>query len=357
MRILNLISSLSGGGAELQLSYLAPELVKIGHQVHIAYITEGPNKPKFEGVLLYKLETRSNYNPCLLIQIFWLIRKIKPDIIHTWILQMDIIGGIVSRISNIPWTFREPNSIMQYPGTWKDRLRIAVNSGAKAVVSNSEGGDDYWRSKQPSICRYIVQNALPLDEIDHIDMALPSAIKLVELPIVLFVGRLEERQKRPKLFLEVLECILQKFRVLGILCGEGPAKSELDLFVSNRGLAKDVFFTGYLPSNLVWNLMKRASVLVSLSTWEGCPNTVMEAMACGCPLVISDIPAHREILNDNSALFIDQNDIQQTVDSIVYILSDAKAAKDRTIIAKKKAQAWSITEMAKKYEKIYIEQL
>ncbi len=54
----------------------------------------------------------------------------------------------------------------------------------------------------------------------------------------------------------------------------------------------------------VWALMKKASVFVSLSAYEGCPNTVMEAMACGCPIIVSDIPEHREILDEQSALFV-----------------------------------------------------
>ena len=45
MHILHIIPNLSGGGAERQLSYLAPELVRLGHDVHVVYSREGIQKP------------------------------------------------------------------------------------------------------------------------------------------------------------------------------------------------------------------------------------------------------------------------------------------------------------------------
>ncbi|HMA54166.1 MAG TPA: glycosyltransferase, partial [Acidobacteriota bacterium] len=93
MRILHLIPKLSAGGAERQLSYLASELARGGHEVHIGYSREGPERPDLIGVVLHRLESRSNYSPLLLRQLVRLIRSVKPDVVQTWILQMDILGG------------------------------------------------------------------------------------------------------------------------------------------------------------------------------------------------------------------------------------------------------------------------
>ena len=48
MKILNIIPGLGGGGAERQLSYLAPHMAQVGHEVHIAYIHEGANFPRLK---------------------------------------------------------------------------------------------------------------------------------------------------------------------------------------------------------------------------------------------------------------------------------------------------------------------
>lgn len=358
MRILHLIPSLSGGGAERQFSYLANELIRMGHDVHIAYSKDGIHKPELHSVVRHRLKARSNYDPYVLWQLVRLIRHIKPDIIHTWILQMDVLGGMAADIYKTPWIVRESSSAMAYLPTWKNRLRMQIVSRASAIVSNSRGGDRYWKTQLPCSRRYIIPNAVPVHEIDKVVADLPDGLLQFEAPIVLYVGRLrsdDTGNKNLKGFLQVLSYVRQKQKVLGILCGDGPQRSELEMMRNNLGLYTDVHFTGHLSVESVWALMKKAAVFVSLSAYEGCPNTVMEAMASDCPLVISDIPAHREILDESCALFVDISNIQRTADTIVKALSNTDASKSRVLIAKKKTQQWSIAEMAINYEKVYKE--
>ena len=356
MQILHIIANLSGGGAERQLSYLAPELARMGHDVHIAYSTDGPHKPELPGVMLHRLKVISNHDPYLLWQLVRITRSIKPDIIHTWILQMDILGGIAARLSGIPWIFREPSSAMAYLPTWKQRLRIRVGSGANAIVSNSRGGDEYWKDQLPYSSRNIIQNGLLVNTINRTEAALPPGLVKTEAPIVLYAGRMIE-SKNLKVFLEALALVKQKQNVFGMLCGEGPQQAELKILINKLGLDANVHLTGHLPAASVWALMKKASVFVSLSTYEGCPNTVIEAMACSCPLVLSNIPAHREILDESSALFVDPSSIQQTAENILQTLCNADTSKGRALIAKQKTQEWTIPEMASNYEKVYKELL
>jgi len=353
MRILHLIPSLSGGGAERQLSYLAPELARMGHDVHLAYSKEGPLKPELPGVVLHQLKALSNYDPYLLWQLVRLARRLKPHIIHTWIVQMDILGGIAARLNGIPWICRESISAMHYPKTWKNCLRVRIASCASAIVSNSSCGDEYWKTQLPCSRRYVVSNALAANRIDKVMAALPLELAKTEKPIVLYVGRIERVQKRPQAFLEAMACVRQRRDVLGVLCGEGPQRSELESLRNALGLHADVHFTGHLPTASVWALMKKASVFVSFSAYEGCPNTVMEAMACGCPLVLSDIPEHREILDESSALFFDPTNVQRAADTIVEALCNVDSSKSRALIAQQKTQEWSIAEMARHYEEVY----
>ena len=328
----------------------------MGHRVDVAYLNNGPDRLELSGVTMHQLVARNNYDPYLLWQLVRLIRRLKPDVVHTWILQMDILGGMAARLNGVPWIFREPCSAMAYPPTWKNLLRVRVGSGAIAIVSNSSGGDEYWKTQLPHSRRYIVPNGLPVHEIDRTVAALPPGLAKSEVPIVLYAGRLTSDGsaiKNLKVFLKALAYVRPQQNVLGILCGEGPQRSELEKLRHKLGLDADVHFTGHLPVALVWALMKKASVFVSLSAFEGCPNTVMEAMACSCPLVLSDIPAHREILNERCALFVDPSNIQQTADTIVQALCNADTSKGRAFIAKQKTQEWSIAEMAKNWERVY----
>ena len=173
---------------------------------------------------------------------------------------------------------------------------------------------------------------------------------------MLYVGRLTSdgsAEKNLNVSLEAFARLRQQEDVFAILCGEGPQRPELEMLRHKLGLDADVHFTGYLPAVSVWALMKKASLFVSLSAYEGCPNTVMEAMACGCPLVLSDIPAHREILDETCALFVEPSNIQQTADAIVEALFNTTAAEGRALIAKQKTQKWSIARLARNYERVY----
>src|SRR4051794_34319705 len=92
MRVLHCIPTLGGGGAERQLAYLAAELRVLGWEVHIAYGHDGPYCAVLAqaGAVLHRVHGRGNHDPRLLWQLRRLISKIQPDVVQTWLFQMDI---------------------------------------------------------------------------------------------------------------------------------------------------------------------------------------------------------------------------------------------------------------------------
>jgi glycosyltransferase involved in cell wall biosynthesis len=92
--------------------------------------------------------------------------------------------------------------------------------------------------------------------------------------------------------------------------------------------------------------MKRARVFVSLSRYEGSPNVVLEAAACGTPLVLSDIAAHRDLVGDETASFVDCDDAEQAAEAI-------RAAIVRPRIVRPRNERDSIESVAREYLAIY----
>ena len=90
MKILYCIPSLEYGGAERQLSYLAPELVRQGHEVHVAFVRGGLNLERLQnrGVHLHQIAAWSNYDFRIFIQLLGLVRKLRPGFIQTCLPQM-----------------------------------------------------------------------------------------------------------------------------------------------------------------------------------------------------------------------------------------------------------------------------
>src|SRR5574341_240497 len=146
MYILHCIPSMLNGGAQRQLTYLAAEQVRQEGSVHVALLHDGPNldRLKASGAQIHRLSGWNNYDPRLLWQLIRLIRQIKPDVVQTWINQMDVLGGTAARLTRVPWVLSERSSARNYPPNLRNRLRAAWGRGAQAVVSNSVGGDAYW---------------------------------------------------------------------------------------------------------------------------------------------------------------------------------------------------------------------
>lgn len=358
MRILHLTPYLSGGGAEQQLHYLSAELANRGHDVSVAYLRDGPSRQELARVKAHRLIAANNHSPRLLWQLVKLIKRIRPDIIGTWMLQMDILGGVAARLTQTPWVLHEQSSAQGYSSSWKTRLRVRVGATANGIVSNSVGGDDYWKRQLPNTWRCIVRNGLLIGEIATTPTALVARLVKPDLPIVLYVGRLTSDRSGVKnlpAFIKALACVSLEQEVLGIVCGEGPQRLELEALAHRLRLDGWVHFTGHLPSTSVWALMKSASLFVSLSAYEGCPNAVMEALACECPVILSDIPAHRELVDERSAVFTDPTNIEEIARAIVLALRSEETTRARAFIAKEKVKDWSVSEMGRRYERVYEE--
>jgi glycosyltransferase involved in cell wall biosynthesis len=354
MRVLHCIPSMEGGGAERQLTYLAKELAREGCEVHVALTRGGANLRRLEasGATIHPLEPFGTHDPRILTRLMRTIRTIEPAIVHCWLLQMELLGGIASMAAGIPWVFAERSSVKAYPRTFKNYLRGRVAAFASGIVSNSSAGDQYWRERtKGGVRRYIVGNALPLDEIRAVPMATSEDAGTGSDEVcVLYAGRLDAG-KNVESLVRALSQIRSTSPFRALLCGEGPLWSHVEHLIDTYGLEERVRLVGYVPN--LWSLMKRADVLVSPSRFEGCPNVVLEAMACGCPLIASDIRAHREILDDQSAVFFDVNDAGALADQIDAVLSDPESASRRARTAQARAERYALTHIVQQYLSVY----
>lgn len=354
MRILHCIANMNLGGAERQLAYLCKGLRDLDQDPHVLLGSRGLLFRLLEktGTPIHVLKESNNHSPLILTQIWKTIKTTKPDIVQTWLRQMDVAAGIVSLSSGVPWIISERSSESMYPQTLKHRLRIALGKRAKAIVSNSEGGKGYWQKVTNGSAKcYIVPNAVPIDSIDS-TIPLDSSIGAIQrgLPIVLFAGRLSE-EKNVSGFLQAIQEARNKVPLTAVICGDGPERKSVENCANSLGIQDDVVLMGNV--NNVWSWMKSAAVFVSVSKVEGNPNAVLEAMACRCPIVLSDIPAHREICSNSMATFVHLESPVSTAEAIIRILVDNKSASQQVTESRAYAERTSTIAMAKRYLSIY----
>ncbi|MEW6260541.1 MAG: glycosyltransferase family 4 protein [Thermodesulfobacteriota bacterium] len=354
-----MIPTLEGGGAERQLSYLAPKLVENGWNVHIAVLRRGPNYDRIrkERVEIHEVSYRGHYDPMIVWELICLIRRLQPDIVQTWLTMMDILGGLAANICRVTWVLSERcGGKANSPNIKKYLRRFFGLRWADAVVANSQAGVDYWKSEiQRKNNVHLIRNGLAMIQIESVHPYPKQALGIKEYQrMVLFAGRMCE-QKNVQEFLKSVSIAAQEHDVMAIICGDGPDIQKLRITAKCLGIQDRVQFKGYV--NELWALMKAADVFVSVSLWEGMPNTVMEAMACGCPLIVSDIPEHREILRENHALFVNPYDPKDIANAINQVFENPEEASQRAFRAAHIAKEWTVEKMAEGYDCIYRELL
>lgn len=137
-----------------------------------------------------------------------------------------------------------------------------------------------------------VQNGLDIARVDRI-AAVRNYAKKDDLFNLVCISRLVTI-KNPFTVLSAFEAG-QDSRSRLTYIGDGPLRQSLVAWSAQAGLDRMVTFTGLLPRNSVFEHMLTADLFISASRGEGLPIAVLEAMACGCPVLLSDIPPHREI--------------------------------------------------------------
>jgi glycosyltransferase involved in cell wall biosynthesis len=351
LRALHFVATLGSGGAERQISLLLPSMRMIGVEVTLCFHTEGPNLAPLvsSGVDLARLPKRSSHDPRLLSDITDIVRLRQPNVIHTWLPQMDVLGGLVAQWMDIPHVLSERSSAGMYAsGGWKNRLRTMIGRRAQAIVANSEGGLEYWRSQDVRGHLHIVRNALT----PHLSQSVRLSLHGLDgQKLIVAAGRLSHEKNVPTLVQAMAKALTRLPDHHAVIFGEGPERQSVALQIAEMGLSSRIHLGGYTENLFGW--LRMADVFLSASLIEGNPNVVIEAASAGCPLVLSDIPAHREFAVSGSALFAPASNPDLLADAVVQSVIDRPAALVRAEKARALTDNLSVEAAAQKYVHIY----
>jgi glycosyltransferase involved in cell wall biosynthesis len=106
-----------------------------------------------------------------------------------------------------------------------------------------------------------------------------------------------------------------------------PGKPVYSLFIGKGEQVPDcenILFKGTMPHDKVPIYLNAADVFVLPTLHEGCCNAVVEAMACGLPIISSDLPFNRDVLDSSNSILIDPNCIDEISQAICLLRDDLK---------------------------------
>lgn len=122
--------------------------------------------------------------------------------------------------------------------------------------------------------------------------------------IIGYVGRFSEEKGVLNLIYAIDEIVKSNSDIRIILIGDGPLKSVINSFLIKGNLTTKVKVTGWIPHNDLGVLLNEMKLLILPSYTEGLPNILLESMACGTPVLVSNVGAIPDLIKDKFNGFI-----------------------------------------------------
>lgn len=332
IKLLLIIPTLDRSGAEKQCVLLATHLPKEEFDVHIAVLTHGgPLAEELDraGIPYTIIGKPWKLDPVAYLRLKGLIRYFRPDIVHTWLFAANAYGRRAALACGVPCILAGERCV----DPWKSELQLRIDrqlaKRSDRIVTNSRGVVDFYaRRGIPSELFTVIPNAvlppkpvfssLEQQEAARRDLVAQLAVRPYQqeepyFPVITpdfvpperpfligIVARLWKQKRIDELIwvFEALQFTGVNFHALVI--GDGPERELLLRQRDERFLFDCVHFLGH--RNDVPRIMPHFDLLVCPSAYEGQSNAILEAMACGIPVVASDIPGNDELVVDRRDL-------------------------------------------------------
>ena len=307
LRVLLIVTNLQGGGAEKAMIKFAAGLAGRGHDATLLLLERRIEHAVPQGV---RLDTLAR--PDAPVGTGWIAKRRLAWRLAAWHRRAAVAGRFDLVVSTLPFAdevvrlaglprpwFRIANTVSAETGALAEtdprrarrrlrRLRRLYGGQRLIAVSEGVAGDLREQLAPPAARIEVVRNPFDLAAIraqaDAGDAPLPAGSYLVH------AGRFD-RQKRHDLLLAAFARAGLAQRLV-LLTEPQPA---LTAMIEATGLAGRVTVAGFVPDPYRW--FRHAAALVLCSDFEGMPNVLVEALACGVPVVSTDCPCGpREVL-------------------------------------------------------------
>jgi len=349
--IFYVITELYRGGAEKNLSYLVRS-VRERHRVKLVCLYgdgEVAGELRDAGIEVECLGFRRAWQFYKVRSLARMMRGFAPDIVHTFLIHANIAGRIAARLARVPVTL---SSVRVAERERRRHLLMDrwTNGLVTLEVCNSE-----------AVKRFMADEAgIPSDRMrvipNGIEVSGCGAGPLPEWPpVVTFVGRLHEQKGVDVLIRAAARVLKEVPEAVFRIVGDGPKRAELEALTGQEDVAGSVRFEGYVGD--VPGVLAASSLLVLPSRWEGMPNAVLEAMACGRPVVCSGVDGCGEVVADGeTGLLVPPGDDAALAEAIVTVVKDRERASQMGRAGRERVEKhFTVPAMVDAYEELYRE--
>lgn len=363
MKIVHVIESLPGGGAERVAVELARAQREAGNEVAIASIRRpDAEDPVLErllaelGIGLFRLgKTPKKMSFKALLSLIKIIKGFDAGIVHTHGPSPDIYGCLAAIMARRPFvrTFHAIGSKYRREVILLERF-LSLFSRCDAAVSESVRE---WVSSALKIDGKKVRtvyNGVKIEEITKRDMEKVSSLRKKYggegVVLITSTGRLNGEKGVDVLIRAAKILAAQGLNIRVVIAGEGAERENLSRLIASLGLEGRVFLPGYRAD--VYDLLAASDIFALPSFREGHSMSLVEAMAAGLPAIAGDLDANREVLGEHGCYFR-CGDEQSLAGALQNVIDDAALRENLGSLSKERAALFSFERMMREYSDIY----
>jgi glycosyltransferase involved in cell wall biosynthesis len=303
-----------------------------------------------------------------LYKLYCLLRRQRPDIVHTHTAKAGFLGRLAARLAKVPIVVHTYHGhiLHGYHSSFKTNLlrrmekSLAHITDCIIAVSTEVKRDlvAYGVSSPEKIM--VIPLGLELEpflncaahrgELRH-ELGIDDSA-----PLIGIVGRIVPI-KNHRLFLDAaLHVADQNPRVRFVIVGDGPLRPEMERYAYELGIANRVIFTGWRRD--LQRIYADLDVLAVSSINEGTPVSAIEAMAAGRPVVATCVGGMPDLITEGEAGYlVPAEDAKALATAVASLLKDPKASRQmgqraRAVVKERFAAQRLITDMERLYQEL-----
>jgi len=344
---------LETGGMERLLVEFARRADRSRFALHFVSLgRRGPVADEIEacGWPVTALETAPGVHPGTVIRLARLFRAQRTGIVHTHNTKPLLYAGPAARIAGVPCVVHTRHGQRHGASSRQTMLfRLAARCADRMVCVSQDCARLCMRDGMAAARVRTIWNG-----IDRERFSLPPAgvHSVADRPAV-YVGRLTREKDTATLLRASVEVIARcpSFRLA--IAGSGPCAAELVDLAHDLGIAEHVRFLGEVRD--IAGLLHSASLFVLPSLTEGIPLTVLEAMACGLPVVATRVGGVPEAVTDGTTgVIVEPGHVAELAAALLHVYQHPATARDMGRAGHERVrQFFDVRTMVSGYESLY----
>lgn len=359
-----------GGGGGRAAESICQALAKRGHEIKVltSHFKDLPREEQRDGYDIVRIPTlrtqpfRASFLSMVIYVLsgLWaglrLVRLFHPDVIHVhFAVPAGALAWMLSRLTRVPYVLTAhlgdvPGGVPEKTSDWF-RWVFPITRWIWRDASARVAVSEYTRSLA---LKHYNEEVLVIPNGIDVHGESQDSIQVNDPPVIVFAGRFME-QKSPLQVIQTLNEI-KDIPWKCVMIGDGPLMPDVKKSISEYGLEDRFFLTGWITPDEVMKQFEQSDILFMPSLSEGLPVVGVQALSKGLAIVASRVGGFVDLVDENqNGYLIEIGDREGFKSRLRELLTNPSRLLSLRQASLKKANSFEITQIAERYEKIFME--